>query len=518
MEKGINYSWNLPLEVTDNKLEQMAELYSNHYGIWGPKGPHPGEHIKLSTGRLRAWIKSKDSRVAIAEKNGNIIGYAIAVQKSIGQDRIVSWVTQFVVHKDFRNKGIGKTLLFSIWCFSNHFAWGIVTSNPYAVRALEKTSNRRCVPVLIKQHADEIISEIGKTDTPFILEGTRFHFDNGVPELDTEFFVDRSDLEKMVKSVTAKDKEWLLGELKDGREWFAFTFKEQAKFKLTKSEFNEMLEISEMTARQAYGRMLLDKQHKWAAHTEKEIDFIIEKCGLKKSDKILDIGCGIGRHTNALAARGYNVFGIDYVENFIKRAEKDADENKLSSVFFHADARSYKFHTKFDFVLCLYDVIGSFVSDKDNHDIVKAIRNCLTPEGKALISVMNLSYSTKRAKPDHFFNIDSAYDKLLDLTASDTMETTGDIFNPDLLLIDNKTNVVYRKEQFKSGSELPVEVIVRDRRYTEDEIRKLCESNDLKIIWSRFVKSGDWDNNQGMYNSKEILLFCEKSDGQLTFL
>ncbi len=171
-------------------------------------------------------------------------------------------------------------------------------------------------------------------------------------------------------------------------------------------------------------------------------------------------------------------------------------------------------------ILCsaLYDVIGSFISDKDNLDIIKAIRNCLSPNGKALISVMNLSYSTKRAKPEHFFNIDIAYDKLIELQASNTMETTGNIFNPDLLLIDNKTNIVYRKEQFKTGSELPVEVIVRDRRYTIDEISKLCEDHDLKINWSRFVKSGDWSNDYGMYNSKEILLFCEKSDGQISFL
>ncbi len=518
MDKGINYSWNLPEDITDKKLEQMAALYSNHYGIWGPNGKYPGEHIKLSVTRLRAWIKSKYSRVAIAEKNGEIIGYAIAVQKPNSQGEIISWVTQFVVHKDFRNKGIGKKLLFSIWCFSNHFAWGIVTSNPYAVRALEKTSNRRCMPVLIKQHADEIISEIGKTDTPFVLESTRFYFDNGVPELDTEFFVDRSDLEKKIHSVTSKEKEWLLGELKDGCEWFAFTFREQTKFKLSKTEFNEMLEISEMAARQAYARMLIDNRHKWATHTDAEIEFIIKQCGLKKSDKILDIGCGIGRHTNALAAKGYNVVGIDYVENFINRAKKDAEANHLNSTFIYGDVRNHKFHTKFDFVLCLYDVIGSFVSDKDNLDIIKAIRNYLSPNGKTLISVMNLSYSTMRAKSEHFFNIEDAYDKLIELQASNTMETTGNIFNPDLLLIDNNTNIVYRKEQFKTGSELPVEVIVRDRRYTIDEISTLCEDHDLKINWSRFVKSGDWSNDYGMYDSKEILLFCEKSDGQISFL
>ncbi len=126
----------------------------------------------------------------------------------------------------------------------------------------------------------------------------------------------------------------------------------QTKFKLSKTELDEMLEISEMTARQAYARMLIDNKHKWATHTDEEIEFIIKQCGLKKSDKILDIGCGIGRHTNALAAKGYNVVGIDYVESFINRAKKDAEENHLNSTFIYGDVRNYKFHTKFDFVLC----------------------------------------------------------------------------------------------------------------------------------------------------------------------
>lgn len=36
-------------------------------------------------------------------------------------------------YKDYRQQGIAKNILFSIWGFSNHFAWGIVSANPYAI-------------------------------------------------------------------------------------------------------------------------------------------------------------------------------------------------------------------------------------------------------------------------------------------------------------------------------------------------------------------------------------------------
>lgn len=520
MFSAIKYSWNLPKEITSQRLEQMSNLYSCHYGLWGIKGENPGINIKLSPKRLTELIQSEDARIAIAENKDEIIGYAIAIQKPIDTDRIVSWVTQFVVHKEFRNKGVGKTLLFSIWSFSNHFAWGIVTANPYAIRALEKTSNRRCQPVLINLHSDELIAKIGKSDVSYISEKTPFVFENKIPEIDTRFFVDRTGIERMIESVTTKDKEWLLGIPQDGREWFAFTFKDQPKFKLSMLEFNEMLEVSEITAKQAYARMLLDDKHKWARHTDSEIRFVIKECKTKKSHKILDLGCGIGRHTNALAAKGFNVIGIDYVENFINRARKDAFDKKLNSVFINKDVRDYIFETKFDVVLCLYDVIGSFVSDIDNSNILKAICNCLGPNGKALISVMNLQYSTNLAKPENFFNIEHGFEKLIDLAASNTMEKTGDIFDPDLLLIDNNTNIVYRKEQFKCGNELPIEVIVRDRRYSEGEIRNLCQQNGLDVIWARYVKAGNWTyDNNSMNTSKEILLLCQKSeDKQLSFI
>ena len=63
-----------------------------------------------------------------------MIGYAIAVQVKVQDYGVISWVTQLVIHESHRRLDVGKTLLFSIWGFSDHFAWGLVTANPYAIR------------------------------------------------------------------------------------------------------------------------------------------------------------------------------------------------------------------------------------------------------------------------------------------------------------------------------------------------------------------------------------------------
>jgi 2-polyprenyl-3-methyl-5-hydroxy-6-metoxy-1,4-benzoquinol methylase len=56
--------------------------------------------------------------------------------------------------------------------------------------------------------------------------------------------------------------------------------------------------------------------------TAGECDFIEQEIGNDKALKILDIGCGTGRHAIELTKRGYNVTGVDLSENQIKRARE----------------------------------------------------------------------------------------------------------------------------------------------------------------------------------------------------
>ena len=55
-----------------------------------------------------------------------------------------------------------------------------------------------------------------------------------------------------------------------------------------------------------------------------ECDFIEREINYNKATKILDIGCGTGRHSIELAKRGYQVTGIDLSESQLKRAKEKA--------------------------------------------------------------------------------------------------------------------------------------------------------------------------------------------------
>jgi cyclopropane fatty-acyl-phospholipid synthase-like methyltransferase len=58
--------------------------------------------------------------------------------------------------------------------------------------------------------------------------------------------------------------------------------------------------------------------------TIQEIDFLVELMDLQESDRILDMGCGPGRHSLELARRGYHPVGIDISSEFIKYANQVA--------------------------------------------------------------------------------------------------------------------------------------------------------------------------------------------------
>ena len=84
-----------------------------------------------------------------------------------------------------------------------------------------------------------------------------------------------------------------------------------------------------------------------------ECDFFEKEIHKNKETKILDIGCGTGRHSIELSKRGYSITGIDLSESLLNRAREKAVEQNLSIDFQKHDARKLPFSNEFDLVIMM---------------------------------------------------------------------------------------------------------------------------------------------------------------------
>ncbi|MCK4831249.1 MAG: class I SAM-dependent methyltransferase, partial [Anaerolineales bacterium] len=80
-------------------------------------------------------------------------------------------------------------------------------------------------------------------------------------------------------------------------------------------------------------------QEPYTQNTQAEVDFIERVIGRHRSRRILDVGCGTGRHALELARRGHQVVGIDLSEEMLAKGRVAAAEENLDLAFIARDAR-----------------------------------------------------------------------------------------------------------------------------------------------------------------------------------
>jgi len=121
-----------------------------------------------------------------------------------------------------------------------------------------------------------------------------------------------------------------------------------------------------------------------------ECDFIEKELQFDKSLRILDVGCGTGRHSIELTRRGYCVTGVDLSESQLARAREKAAEQNVRMDFLRHDARDLPFQAEFDAAIMLCE--GGFPlmeTDEMNFEILKNVTRALKDNGTFLFTTLN---------------------------------------------------------------------------------------------------------------------------------
>ena len=234
--------------------------------------------------------------------------------------------------------------------------------------------------------------------------------------------------------------------------------------------------------------------------TAQEVTFLVDALGLVPGARVLDVGCGPGRHAHALARLGYEVVGVDISERFVALARAGAPAG-APVTFERADARALTFGSEFDAVISLCQ--GAFGLSGggpggDGSDTgsdargERATARALDPDRSVLEGIARSLRPGGRLALTAF----SAYFQVRYLGEADSFDAERGVNHEHTAIRDEK------------GREVPADLWTTC--FTPRELRLLAESVGLQPdhVWS--VTPGDYAARPPDIDNPEFLLLATK--------
>lgn len=118
----------------------------------------------------------------------------------------------------------------------------------------------------------------------------------------------------------------------------------------------------------------------------------LANCGREGPARILDLGCGSGRHAWLLAEQGHRVVGVDRSEAMLEQARAAAALHPAAPQpprFLPGDLRSVDLRESFDVALMMFAVLGYQRTNEDLLAALATVRRHLVPGGLFIFDVWN---------------------------------------------------------------------------------------------------------------------------------
>ena len=188
------------------------------------------------------------------------------------------------------------------------------------------------------------------------------------------------------------------------------------------------------------------------------VDALLEELCPEDRSKMLDLGCGNGRHSKYLASKGFSVTGLDLSSSSIM----DAKKYESSNLNFHRHDMRLPFgNNYFDYVFNFFTSFGYFKSSLEDDQVLSNISSALKPGGMLVMDYLNVAFAEKRLVPAEENEIDG-------IVYNITRWTDEHIFYKRIVL-DN------------TGSRYPVEFNEQVRKYRVEDFNQMFANNNLHL-------------------------------------
>jgi SAM-dependent methyltransferase len=209
--------------------------------------------------------------------------------------------------------------------------------------------------------------------------------------------------------------------------------------------------------------------------TPQEVDHLIEALGLEPGQRVLDVGCGPGRHAGELARRGVLVHGVDISARVVELARRDAPEG---ATFERLDARDLRFDQEFDAAICLCQgAFGLMVDERDDDAVVAGIATALVPGGVLALSAFNAYFAVK-------YHTEATFDAA--------------------------TGVAHERTEVRNEAGEAIETDLWTRCYTPSELRCILGRHGLAVDRISSVEPGAYGSATPTVESPEFLVLAHR--------
>ncbi len=223
-------------------------------------------------------------------------------------------------------------------------------------------------------------------------------------------------------------------------------------------------------------------RHRDMADANRQISLILSTLQPTNTARILDLGCGEGRHSEILHQHGFQTTGIDLSPTLIERGKSRFPHLNLA-------VGDMRFITgKFDIILSLFTSFGYFDEDSENMVVLRSVSQALNPGGMYWLDYLNPGYVKTSLEPETVRELEPG------LRVIEKRRIEGDMVIKDIVFESNNGEKHYQE---------------RVKLYEKAQLeRMLCDAH-LKPPGS----FGNYDGGPWVPEGPRTILYARKDNG-----